>query len=366
MAPLLPPGADDLLRDLAAAQDERDQLALFLTAGKAGRLMVTTRRPSVLAGTGARPVKVDAVPPQVAREFLVRDLPPMTREAREDLLKLAGGWPLLLGLINRRLAKDLGQDRDIDAATAEAVRILRRDGPAALDVTDPDSRHQAVAATIGYSLDTLDAADQDRFCQLGIFAEDAEVPLPLITALWQATATHSMDEIHAAALCERLDGLSLVSLEWTGDSKLMVIHDVIRDFARSTIGPERRAALNGMLLDAMARRRLAAKQPGIDHDGSGAAWWEPGIADAYLRGQLIWHLIEAGRRVEAAALACDLRWAGTRLAKSGPAAVAADLALAGTSRAVRMAPAVIRVAHLLGPVQPAEAVVDTLAQPCGG
>jgi hypothetical protein len=32
--------------------------------------------------------------------------------------------------------------------------------------------------------------------------------------------------------------LSLVSLAWAGDSKVMVVHGVIRDFARSTLGPQ--------------------------------------------------------------------------------------------------------------------------------
>jgi WD40 repeat protein len=334
------------------------QLAPFVTAGQAGQLLVTTRRPVVLAGAGARQVEVDAVPWEVARRILARDLPPMVGWAEEDLLGLAGGWPLLLSLINARLAKDLGRGGDIDAPASGAAARLRRDGPAALDIKDPESRQLAVAATIGYSLDTLDAADQDRFCQLGIFAEDAEIPLPLITALWQATAT--MSETDVVALCERLDGLSLVSLAWAGDRRVMVVHDVIRDFARSKLGPERVAELNGVLLAVVAADRTGATPPGAHGGGSGVPWWELGAGGGYLREHLIWHLIQAGRGAEAEPLACDLRWAGARLAESGPAAVAADLALAGTPRAARMAAAVIREAHLLAPAEPANAVVDTL------
>jgi len=336
------------------------QLAPFVTAGQAGRLLVTTRRPAVLAGTGALPVEVDAVPGEVARRILARGLPPMAGRVEEDLLELAGGWPLLLGLMNARLAGDLGRGGDIDAAAGEAAERLRRDGPAALDIKDAQSRELAVAATIGYSLDPLDAADRDRFCQLGIFAEDAEVLLPLITALWQATATAGMSEADAVALCERLDGLSLVSLAWAVGQKVMVVHDVIRDFARSTLGAQRVAELNGVLLAAVAVALPAATPPSAGDGGLAVAWWELGIGDEYLRGHLIWHLIEAERRAEAEALACDLRWAGARLAQSGPAAVAADLALVGTPRAARMAVAVIREAHLLAPAEPGGAVVDIL------
>ena len=337
-----------------------DQLAPFMTAGQAARLLVTTRRPAVLTGAAARPVEVNAVPREVARRILTQGLPPMAARVEQDLLELAGGWPLLLGLVNARLAEELSRGGSTDAAGAEAVDRLQRDGPAALDVEDAESRRLAVAATIGYSLDTLDVADRDRFCQLGIFAAHTEVPLPLIMALWQATATEGMSEAHAVALCERLDGLSLVSLAWAGDSKVMVVHDVIRDFARSTLGPERVADLNGVLLAAWTRG-LPTAPPLEAHNGEPTvAWWEPGTGDGYLRGHLIWHLVEAGRGSEAEALACDLRWAGTRLAQSGPAAVAADLTLAGTRRAARMAAAVIRMAHLLAPTEPAEAVVDIL------
>ena len=334
------------------------QMAPFVTAGRAGRLLVTTRRPTVLAGAGARQVEVDAVPGQVARKILARGLPQMAGQLEDDLLELAGGWPLLLSLISGRLAEDLGRGVPIDAAARETAERLRRDGPDALDIKDAESRQLAVAATIGYSLDILDPADRDRFCQLGIFAEDAEVPLPLITALWQATATAAMGEVDAAVLCERLDGLSLVSMAWAADQRVLVVHDVIHDFARSTLGPERVIELNGMLLAAAGLP--AAALPGALDGGSAVAWWELGTGDRYLRDHLIWHLIEAGRVREAETVACDLRWAGARLAKGGPAAIAADLALADTPRATRMAAAVIAVAHLLAPVEPTDAVVDIL------
>ena len=128
----------------------------------------------------------------------------------------------------------------------------------------------AVAATIGYSLDMLDATDRDRFYQLGIFAEDAEVPLPLITALWQATARVKMSEAETAALYERLDGLSLVSLAWADENKVMVVHDVIRDFARNTLGPERVTEPTACCLDrcrGKLARRYTTRRRGWRADG---------------------------------------------------------------------------------------------------
>ena len=235
------------------------------------------------------------MPREVARRILTRGLTGMAGHVEENLLELAGGWPLLLGLINGRLVEDLSRGGDIDATARDAARRLRRDGPAALDIKNMESRQLAVAATIRYSLDTLDAADQDRFYQLGIFAEDAEIPLPLIAALWQATATAEISEADVVGLCEWLDGLSLVSLAWAGDIQVVVIHDVIRDFARSTLGPERIAELNGMLVTAVGAALPTVTPSGAYSGGPTVAWWELRTSDGYLHGHLVWHLSRQDR-----------------------------------------------------------------------
>ena len=51
---------------------------------------------------------------------------------------------------------------------------------------------------------------------------------------------------------------------------------------------------------------------------------------------------------------------GARLERFGPAAPAADLALADTPRATRLRAVLSRTAHLLAPTVPAGAVVDIL------
>ena len=54
-----------------------DQLAPFLAVTQVARLLVTTRRPLLLAGTQAHQIKIDAMAEPVARRLLARDLPPM-------------------------------------------------------------------------------------------------------------------------------------------------------------------------------------------------------------------------------------------------------------------------------------------------
>jgi len=342
------------------------QLEPFLAAGNAARLLVTTRRPAVLGGTGAQRVKVDQVSAAVAERMLARGLPPVPAAQVRELADLAGGWPLLLNLVNRRIADDVNRGAAVTTAAADAAARLRRGGPAALDLADSGRRETAAAATIGYSLDLLGAQGRDRFLELGIFAEDSEVPVAAAALLWHGTA--GLDEADALALCERMDSLSLLSLAWSGDARVITLHDVIRDYARSELGPPRLAELNRVLVDAAAADLPPAGPLAGTEGGPAVAWWEqgvdahhrPGVVGRYLSGHLVWHLREAGRIAAAEALACDLRWAGMRLASADPAAVAADLSLAGTERAARMRVPLGRAAYLLARTVPETAVVDIL------
>jgi WD40 repeat protein len=336
------------------------QLEPFLAVGQGtGRLLVTTRRPLVLQGTEPRQIKVDALTEAVARRLLTRGLPPMSGPWERELLELTGGWPLLLNLVNHRLAQDRSRPGGtLDTAAKDAVSRLRQD-PAALDVADSGKRQTAVAATIKYSTDALDACDRDRFFELGVFAEDAEVPVAVIELLWQSTA--GLSEAAVKALCERLDGLSLLSLAWSKDARVIVLHDIVRDFLRSELGPQEVITLNGALVDAIAAELPSTEVLGIaGGQFPRVSWWEPNCGGRYLLDHLIEHMLDAHRPVEAEEVACDLRWAGVRLQEFGPAALAADLSLVGTPRAARLGKVLTRVAHLLAPTEPARAVVDIL------
>jgi WD40 repeat protein len=89
-------------------------------------------------------------------------------------------------------------------------------------------------------------------------------------------------------------------------------------------------------------------------------WWElPGQA-RYLREHLIEHMLGAGRAGQAEETAADLRWVDARLRASGPAAAAADLALAGTPRAERLRRVLAQSAHLLAPTDPPHSQTDIL------
>ena len=96
-------------RTLLVADDvwTAGQLEPFLAAGQAGGLLVTTRQPEVLDDVAAPRITVDKMPARAARLLLTRGLPPVDQRLERELLGLTGQWPLLLNLVNHRLAADV-------------------------------------------------------------------------------------------------------------------------------------------------------------------------------------------------------------------------------------------------------------------
>jgi WD40 repeat protein len=349
---------------------EADQLAPFTQGGAKCARLVTTRVPELLAGRGAA-VRVDQMSDEQGRALLTDGLPRLDETVVTGLVAVTGRWPLLLRLVNTILADYERVAADVPDQAAALLGRLRVDGPAVvddlrghamheLDVDKPQERARAVRATIGASTSLLDPVDAQRFTELCIFAEDEVIPLRLVARLWQVTAgLDGRDDLPAAQICARLAQLALVS-QASGPARGITVHDVVRDFLRAELGPQRVADLNGKLLDAAAKglptgRPLDSGQPALS-----VAWWELGDEDRYLWDHLIEHLRDARRPGDADAVAGDLRWTGARLERFGPAAPAADLAAVNTPRTSRMDAALARTAHLLAGTDPVGAVVDIL------
>ena len=347
---------------------EQEQLAPFAAGGGRCARLVTTRVPGLLAGRDVA-VRVDQMSAGQARRLLTAGLPPISPELVGELLAVTGRWPLLLRLVNKILVNTESTGADVSAAGAELLERLRVGGPAVIDeltgeasrglqVGQPAERARAVRATIMASTSLLEPQDEQRFAELGVFAEDETIPFNLVARLWRASA--GLDDLQVSQLCARLGELALVSAAAAGSGGL-VLHDVVRDFLRGELGPPRLAALNGILLDAVAAGLPADSIPDTAVAGiAQVAWWDLSREDRYLWDHLIEHLLDAGRRRDAEEVAGDLRWVGARVQGFGPAAPAADLSMVDTPRAARLRAALARTAHLLAPTDPATAVLDVL------
>ncbi|MEU4540051.1 hypothetical protein AB0G15_34945, partial [Streptosporangium sp. NPDC023825] len=285
----------------------------------------------------------------MAARLLKRGLLGVHADLQRQLLKMTGGWPLLLALVNARLVEDVSRGAEVNAAAKQAVNRLRQEGPAALDITDSGQRETAVKATIDYSLEALATDKRGRFLELGIFAEDTDVPLDMVTMLWRERAKFTFEQ--SQALCEELAGLSLMSMRWIdGQRQVVSLHDVVRSFARSdySTGVRRQVEADRSLIK-QARYLVSY----IGENGDNSAWWQL-PKEHFLWDHLVYHLVGGEHQSEADRLVTDIRWIMARLDLSGPLAVEADLAWSSASQVAEIRRLIARIGHLLGETESKE------------
>ena len=286
---------------------ESGQLTPFIEGGRRCARLVTTRVHELMAGRGTT-VLVDQMSAEQSQRLLTYNLPRLDRAVAARLLALTGRWPLLLRLVNNILASSVSAGQDASAAGAALAERLHTAGPTAaddllglahLDVGQPDQRAQAVRATIEASTSLLSRQDADRFAELAVFVEDEIIPFDLVSRLWHETA--GLDELEASQVRHRLARLGLVTLPSTSAGfGGLALHDVLRDFLRGKLGPDRLSRLHSVLLDVIARTLPGAPPLGsADIHRVRVAWWELADAYGYLWDHLIEHMVASGRSDDA-------------------------------------------------------------------
>ncbi|MFE2424879.1 NB-ARC domain-containing protein [Streptomyces hokutonensis] len=340
---------------------EREQLTPFLHGGRRCVRLVTTRNPDLLPPDADR-IQVDEMSPRQARAVLAWGLPSLPDAVVEDLIRTTGRWALLLRLTNRLIAEQTATGADPAVTAAQVLHRLREFGPAAVDdpaaawdLDDPRLRSRAVKASIEAATTLLPPGGADRFTELGIFAEDELIPLPIVALLWQATAGLAEDQTRL--LCRDLERLSLITLDSSHGGRIS-LHDVIRDYLRAELQPSGLVRLNGLLIDRIAATLPPAGPLAPTHPDPARAWWR--IEHGYLLDHLVSHLIAADRTALAEAVAGDVRWAETRLAQRGPSAPWSDLTHINTPHTHSLARPLAQAAHLLTPTTPPHFLIGVL------
>lgn len=229
----------------------RAHLEPFLVEAARCARLITTRNNSTLPGN-TREVPVDAMVPTEAVALLGGGLPSGEDAALGALSHRLGEWPLLLKLVNGALRDRIGRMRDTFPRALDHVRrLLDRRGLTAFDFRQAEQRSQAVAKTIGVSLDLLTEQEHVRFRELAVFPEDVDIPLATVEVLWGRTG--GLDDTDSEQLLERLFGLSLL-LNLDLATRRIRLHDVVRAYLRADIGRDGMSQLDSALVEAYRAR----------------------------------------------------------------------------------------------------------------
>ena len=171
---------------------------------------------------------------------------------RANLAKLAarlGEWAQLLKIVNGFLRDRVVKAHEpLSVAIAGANKRLDAKGLTALDPRDETDRAKTVARTIGVSLELLSESEQSRFRELGVFPEDADVPVGVVGRLWAASG--GLEDFETEDLLSRLSDLSLL-LDLDLGQRFFRLHDTTRHFLRYRAGKEGLVAQHKQLVAAL-------------------------------------------------------------------------------------------------------------------
>jgi len=282
-------------RDILIVIDDvwdRAHLNPFIQGGPRCARLITTRNFNILPAAAKR-VHVDAMHSEEATALLGAGFD-YGDELRHELTKLAsrvGEWPLLLCLVNSALRNRIENDRQSPRNAISWVnRALDKRGLTYFDARNSDERQQAVARTIGVSLDLLSARERKRYGELAIFPEDVEIPVSTLEKLWAKTG--GFDEFDTDEFCSRLHSFSLL---WSYDAnqKHIRLHDVVRKFLIEQQGGEL-PSIHEQLIEA--------------HSPASSSWTDMPADEPYLWDHLAHHLVEAGRGNELVTTVKDWRY----------------------------------------------------------
>ena len=196
----------------------------FLRGGSTCARLITTRQLNIVSDIRAARVLVNEMNEDESVRMLQTAFPASLPdpEVLRGLARRLGEWPLLLKLAASQLRSRLERGDTPEGALAFVDRALAKRGAVAFDRASSASRNDAIATTVGASLDLLSAADRQRCAELSIFAADRAIPASAVRALW------GVDELDTETLLQELDSAALLDFDLR--TATVRIHDVFRAY----------------------------------------------------------------------------------------------------------------------------------------
>ena len=267
----------------------------FLRGGAGCTRLVTTRKFDIAAELDRRVEVYEMTRDEAADMLTARlDAPPRDLSPFYALAQRLGEWPLMLELAGGALRQRVARGDTLDGALTYLNKALDKRGVVAFDRTDAAARNQAIAKSIGVSLELLEPRERQRYLELAIFPDDVDIPLTTLGALWD------LDAFDTEALAERLSDLSLLRYDLPAGA--IRLHDVIRAYLSSQLSDQ--PSIHAHLLDA---------------------WGDPHhLPDDYAWRWVAYHLEKAGRVDQLRSLLLDYDWLQAKLDAIDPNALVAD------------------------------------------
>jgi WD40 repeat protein len=333
----------------------------FLQGGPNCVRVVTTRIDSVLPRAALRQ-PVDAMQAGEALRLLSAGLPEdQVAHEGASLTMLAarlGEWAQILKIVNGFLRdRVFGARQPLHDAIAGVNKRLDSKGLVAFDPREETDRAKVIARTIGVSLELLTEQERARFGELGIFPEDADIPIGVVAYFWATTA--GLPDLESEDFLGRLFDLSLL-LNFDLGQRFFRLHDTIRHFLQNQADKERLVAQNKALIAALE----GMVAPTAEVDARSLRY-----ACLYLPH----HLAEAGEREKLDALLLDPGWLKAKLEGThDPESLVADYQRFGAGEAHSLVGRTLRLitgvltrdahqlpAQLIGRLEGVEAVATT-------
>ncbi len=198
----------------------------FLEGGPKCVRLITTRINETLPADSIE-IPVDTMHASEAVELLKSGISINDCAGLEDLARKLGKWPLLLKLTNSALKQHIRASKNVDRAIDYVKMALEKKGPKAFDAKNPESRHQAVAATLSVSFELLSEEEFTHYNELAIFPEDEDIQLKVLAKLWGKTGGY--DSFEVETLCLKLSNLSLLQT-YNIEKEIIRLHDVMREY----------------------------------------------------------------------------------------------------------------------------------------
>src|SRR5262249_8100243 len=188
---------------------------------------ITTRRQDVAARLGGNTVDIAQMKTGESARMLINwlEAPPADPRPFEALARDLGDWPLMVRLAGAYLHEATVVDRQpLDEALTGLRRRLDRRGFTAFDRTDEGQPTRAISISLEVSMSRL-GKWRDRYLELAVFPEDANIPFQIIGRLWHATA--GLDDLDTEDALKAIHRLSLFNA-YDPAHRTIQLHDVIR------------------------------------------------------------------------------------------------------------------------------------------